>query len=107
MTLYGRPVSGSPSAAARARTAAQGGHVPVRVDLAARPREPHAVDDRGVVEGVRDEQVRLAGNDGQDAGVGREARLEDEGSLDALEGGQVVLELFVEGHRAGDRPHGS
>ena len=35
---------------------AQGGHVLVRVDLPARPREAHAVDDRGVVEGVADER---------------------------------------------------
>ena len=51
----------------------------------------------------RDEQVGLPRDDGQDAGVGREAGLEDERGLDALEVGQVALELLVQGHRAGDR----
>ena len=43
---------------------AQGHDVLVRVHLARRLREAHAVDDRGVVEGVADDEVGLAGDDG-------------------------------------------
>ncbi len=46
-----------PSAAPR-EDLAQRGHVTVRVDLSRRLRQAHAVDDRGVVERVRHDQVR-------------------------------------------------
>ena len=93
---------------ARARTRedlAQRGHVLVRVDLAPRLREAHAVDDRGVVEGIADEEVALARDHRHDPGVGGEAGPEHERRLDALELGQVALELLVERHRAGDGAH--
>ena len=50
--------------------------VGVGVDLARRLRQAHAVDDRGVVEAVADDQVGLAGDRRDDAGVGREPGLE-------------------------------
>ena len=43
----------------------------------------------------------------QHAGVGCEAGLEDERRLGVLEGGQLLLQLFVDGHGADDRTHGA
>ena len=43
--------------------------VGVGIDLARRLREPHPVDDRGVVEAVADDQVGLAGDRRDDPGV--------------------------------------
>ena len=43
----------------------------------------------------------------QHAGVGGEARLEDERRLGVLEGGQLALQLFVDGHGADDGAHGA
>ena len=47
----------------------------------------------------------LRREDRDDAGVGREARLEGEDRLGVLEGRQARLELLVEAHGAGDRAH--
>ena len=81
--------------------------VGVREDLARRLRQAHAVDDRGVVESVADDQVGLAGDGRDDAGVGREAGLEGEDGWRALELGELGLERLVHRHRPGDRPDGA
>ena len=65
-----------PVLARLAQDLAQRVDVGVRVDLARRLRQPHAVDDRGVVERVGHDEVRLAGDGRDDPGVGGEARLE-------------------------------
>jgi hypothetical protein len=88
-----------------AQQAPQGFDVLVREDDPRRLAHAHAVDDRGVVERVRDDQVVLAGQDRDDARVGREARLEGQDRLGVLEVGQLGLELLVDRHRAGDRPN--
>ncbi len=59
-----------------------------------------------MVERVADDEVRFAGDDRQDARVGREARLEDERGLGGLEVGQLSLQSFVDGERPGDGAHG-
>ena len=87
-----------------AQQLAQGRGVLVREDDARRLAHPHAVDDRGVVERVGDDQVVLAGHDRDDAGVGGEARLEGQHRLGVLELGQLGLEPLVDRHVAGDRP---
>ena len=69
--------------------------------------QPDAVDDRGVVELVADDQVALAGDGRDDAAVGREAGLEGQRRLDVLEGRQPSLELLVQLHRARDGAHGA
>ena len=81
--------------------------VAVRIDLAGRLREAHPIDDRGVVQGVGDDEVLLAGDRRDDAGVGRESALERQDRLGFLEGREVALELLVERHRPGDRPDGA
>ena len=79
-------------------------HIAVRIDEPRRLREAHPVDDRGVVQRVRDDQVGLAGHDRDHARIRGEARLEGEDRLAPLELGERRLELLVEGHRPGDRP---
>jgi hypothetical protein len=81
----------------------EGIDVGVGVDLARRLREPHPVDDRGMVELVRDDEVGLAGDRRDEPGVGGEAGLEGQDGLCALERGEAGFELLVEGHRPGDR----
>ncbi len=56
-----------------------------------------------MVEPVRDDQVRLAGDRRDHACVGGEAGLEREHGLRSLEPSQLLFELFVQAHRPGDR----
>ena len=86
---------------ASARTARSASTSACGIDLARRLRQPHAVDDRGVVELVGDDQVGLAGDRRDHAGVGREAGLERQDRLGVpLNVGEVRLQLLVERHRA-------
>ena len=93
-----------PVLASLAEHLAERGHVGVGIDLARRLRQPHPVDDRGVVERVRHDQVRLAGDGRDDTGVGGEAGLEGEDGRRALELGELGLERLVHRHRPGDGP---
>ena len=75
-----------------------------------RARQPAAVDDAGMVELVRDDQVSLAQNRRHRAGVGGKARLKDHAGLHLLEPGNLFFELHVHPHGPGDgsdraRPH--
>ena len=79
----------------------------VRKHLDRRAAQAAAVDDARVVQLVRHDDVVLA-EDGRDrAGVGREAALEDDDGFGLLELGEPAFELHVDGHRAGDRPNRS
>jgi hypothetical protein len=102
--LAGAAVTGLPG---RAQDLAKGSDVGVRKDLPRRLREPHAVDDRGMVELVGHDQVRLAGDRREHARVRREPALERQHRLDVLEPCEVRFEVLVEGHRPGDRSHRS
>ena len=97
------PPPGRPVLARLAQDLAQRLDVGVRVDLARRLRQAHAVDDRGVVERVRDDQVGLAGDRRDDAGVGGEPGLEGQDGGHVLERRQLRLERLVHRHRPGDR----
>ena len=98
------PPPGRPLARASLQDLAQRRDIGVRVDLSGRLGQPHAIDDRGVVERVRDDQVGLAGDRRDDPGVGGEAGLEGEDGRDVLERRQLGLERLVDRHRPGDRP---
>ena len=104
ISRYGPAPSGRPVSRASRRISRRRLDVAVRIDLAGRLRQAHAVDDRGVIEGVGHDQVGLAGDDRDDAGVRGEARLERQDGGRALERGQLGLERLVHRHRAGDRP---
>ena len=86
---------------------AQGRDVAMGVDLAWRPRQAHPIDDRGVVEGVRHDEILLARDDRDDPGVRGEPGLEGQDGGCPLERGEFRLELLVHRHRAGDRPDGA
>ena len=60
-----------------------------------------------MIEAIGHDQVRLAGDRGDDAGVCGESRLEGEDRLGALEGSELRFELLVHRHRSGDCPHGA
>jgi hypothetical protein len=78
------------------------GDVFVAEDFDLCSREACAVDDAGVVELVGEDEVFFAEDAGDGAGVGGEAGLEDDAGLDALEGGDLFFELYVDVHGAGD-----
>ncbi len=82
-------------------------HVFVAEDENLRLREPRTVDDRSVIQRVGDDEVVFAQNRRNRARVGREARLEDDAGLDVLEARDLLLQLHVNLHGAGDGAHGA
>ena len=71
------------------------------------PREPAAVDQRGVVELVGEHDVARAGQRGDDPGIGEEARAEQERAVAPHERGEPLLEAAVNGHRSRREPGGA
>ena len=90
-----------------AQDLAQRGDVGMRVDLPGCLRQAHAIDDRGVIEGIGDDQVRLAGHGRDDPGVRAEARLERQDGGGILERRQFRFQRLVHRHRPGDRSDGT
>ncbi len=80
--------------------------VAVRVAQDAGPGKPAAVDDAGMVELVRVDDVVLADQRRDGPQVGVESGLESDRRLDALELRHAALELEVQAQRAGDRANG-
>ena len=76
------------------------------VDEGLRARQPAAVDDRGVVELVGEDDLALARQGGDYAQVGEVARAEEQGRRRALEVGQALLQAPVHRHRARDQARG-
>ncbi len=76
----------------------------VRDDLGAATGQPAAVDQRGVVAGVGDDERAVRRQRGDRGEVGRVARGEDERRLEAAELGQLAFQLVMEFRRAGDQP---
>ena len=76
-------------------------HVVVAVDEDLSARQPAAVDDRGVVELVREDDLARARKRADDAQVREVPGAEQERGLSALERGELLLEPAVDGHRAG------
>ena len=72
------------------------GHVGVRVALPLGPAEPDAVDDRGVVQRVGDDDVLLAEERLEQSAVRVEARGVEDGVLGGQEAGDGRLELGVD-----------
>ncbi len=83
------------------------GDVLVAEDLDFGAREAGAVDDGGVVELVGEDEVVLAEDGADGAGVGGEAGLEDDAGFDVFEGGDLFFELHVDAHGAGDGADGA
>ena len=83
------------------------GEVPMWEDMDLGPGQTAAIDDRGMIQGIRDDVI-LRPEDRRDrAGIGSEAGLEDDARLDILEAGDLFLEIQVNLHRARDGAHGS
>ena len=80
-------------------------HVLVGEHLDRRAAETAAVDDARVIQLVRDDDVLFAENRRDGARVRRESALEHDDLLDLLELGELLLQLHVDVHGAGDRPH--
>ena len=77
-------------------------HVAVRVAQPARLAEPDPVDDRGVVELIRDDRVLLAEQRLEQAAVRVEAGAEEDRVVGTEELGQTLLELAVQRLGAAD-----
>ena len=80
--------------------------VAVAVDEGLGPRQPAAVDDAGVVQLVAEDDLVLAGEGRDHAGVGQVPGAEQERRLIALELGQAFLERPVRSHPARDQARG-
>ena len=72
-----------------------------------RLREARAVDDRGVIQRVGDDEVVFAEHGRDGAGVGGESGLEDDAGFDVLEVGDLFFEFHVNLHGAGDGADGA
>jgi hypothetical protein len=81
--------------------------VTMAIDEGLGPCQAASVDDAGVVELVREDDLLAPGEGGDDAGVGEIAGAEQQRSLAALELGQLRLELAMRLHVAGDKPRGA
>jgi hypothetical protein len=80
------------------------GDVLVPEDLYLRTREARAINDAGVVQFIRDNEI-LAPEHGRDCTcIGREARLKDDAGFDILEARNLLFQLHVDSHCAGDCP---
>ena len=81
--------------------------VGVGIDLPGCLGQAHAIDDRGVVEGIGHDQVGFAGDGRNHTRIGRETALEREHGLGALERRELRFERFVQVHGAGDCADGT
>ena len=79
--------------------------VPVHDHL--RPGQTAAVDDRGVVELIREDRVAASRERPDHTEIGQVPRAEQQAGLRAVEGGQALLEATVDRHRPRDQPRGS
>jgi len=79
------------------------GRVFMLEDLDRRLGQAAAVNDGGVVELVGDDQIILAKDCGNSSGIGGEARLKYDAGFHFLESRDLLLEIHVHLHRAGDR----
>src|SRR5277367_6047870 len=70
-------------------------------------REAAAVNDRGVIQFVGNDQIVFAEDGGDGAGVGRESRLEHHAGFHLFEAGDLRFEVHVHLHSAGYAAHGS
>ena len=93
----------APAASRRAR----GGGVAVGVDGDPGARQAAAIDQAGVVEGVRDDEVVAAGQRGQDAEVGLVAGREDEGGRAESRNAARVASSVAVGGQSRRRPAGT
>ncbi len=83
----------------------QVGHVAVGIAEAPGLAQPHAIDDRGVVEGVGDDRVLLAQQRLEESPVGVEAGRIQDGVLGAEEPGDGGFQLLVQVLGAADETH--
>ena len=68
-------------------------------------RQARAVDDRGMVQLVGDDEVFFAQHRRHRAGIGRESGLEDHAGFDILEARDFFFQLHVDLHGAGNGAH--
>ena len=80
-------------------------HVIVRVDVARRLRQSHAINNRAVVQLVGEKVVALAHQLRNQPGVDGEASLVVDGGVTALELGDALLQPDMQVHVACNRPH--
>jgi hypothetical protein len=81
---------------------AGGTGVTMRKDLDRRPAEPRSVDDAGVIQLIRHDEVIAAEQRRHCSRVRGEAALEDDGGLRLLERCKTAFELQMDLHRPGD-----
>jgi len=81
------------------------GHVVVGVAMSLRLAQPDAVDDAGVIEGVRDHGILLVQQRLKQTAVGIETGGVEDRILGSQEPAQPLLELFMHILRAADEPN--
>src|ERR1039458_10377407 len=83
------------------------GHVLVSKYLDGGAGEAGAVNNAGVVQLVGEDKVLFAEDGADGAGVGGKTALEDHACLYVLEASDLFLQIHVDAHGSGDRPHRS
>ena len=106
VSVHGEDGVGDDELATRRRPQQAGDRadIAVRVDLDARPGKAATVDDRGVVQGIREDQVLGAGERGEEAAIGGVAAAEEDCCLGAFEPGELRLQLVLRQEVATDQP---
>ena len=80
-------------------------HIAMREDVNLRPRQPAAVDDTGVVQGVGNDVIFRCEDGRHRARIGRESGLKNHARFHILERRNLALQFQVQVHGAGDSPH--
>src|SRR5712692_8446390 len=81
------------------------GRVFVAEDKDLGAREPRPINDAGVVELVRDDEVFFTQNGGDGAGIGGKPRLKNYAGFHILEAGDFLFQLHVDLHGSGNGAH--
>ena len=78
-------------------------HILVLENFDGRFRKPRTIDDRSMIQLVGNDQVFLAKHRSDSSRVGRKTRLKHHAGFHVLKGSNLLLQLDVQSHRAGDR----
>ena len=81
------------------------GDVFVAKDLDLRARQPRAVDNAGMVQLIGDDEIFLAQNRRHRSRIRCEPRLKDHAGFNVFEARDLLLQLHVDLHGAGDGAH--
>lgn len=80
-------------------------HIAVRISRLLRPTQPNSIDDRGVIEFIRENRIFRSQHRLEDAGVGVKAGRIQDCILALVKFRQLSFQLFVNVLRSADEPN--